>query len=171
MCGFDRIVPGFYHCCDCDLCCYKLDHHCMWMGKCIGFRTLLFFKSTLILVVVFMVVATVVPMVTFYYCCCLFHSLICSHGQPAVRIHSQRFCQYFRFDSQCVEGHPVASGEWYAFRKNTIILLGKVGADITSLVCACDHLLGKERLQSLRLLIVATITKLLATYGIDGHSE
>lgn len=88
----------------------------MWMGKCIGFRTLFFFKSTLILVVVFMVVATVVPMVTFYYCCCLFHSLICSHGQPAVRIYSQRFCQYFRFDSQCVEGHPVTSGEWYAFR-------------------------------------------------------
>lgn len=66
----------------------------MWMGKCIGFRTLFFFKSTLILVVVFMVVATVVPMVTFYYCCCLFHSLICSHEQPAIRIHSQRFCQY-----------------------------------------------------------------------------
>ncbi len=39
----------------------------MWMGKCIGFRTLPFFKATLILDVVYIVLATIIPMVSFYY--------------------------------------------------------------------------------------------------------
>lgn len=32
------------HCRDCNLCITDLDHHCPWTGKCIGRRTILYFK-------------------------------------------------------------------------------------------------------------------------------
>ena len=47
MCKFNRTCPRVHHCYDCDVCCYQLDHHCMWMGKCIGYNNLLSFKFSL----------------------------------------------------------------------------------------------------------------------------
>ncbi|KAK8797729.1 hypothetical protein WA171_005260, partial [Blastocystis sp. BT1] len=35
-CHFSRSCFQVHHCFDCGVCCYQLDHHCMWMGKCIG---------------------------------------------------------------------------------------------------------------------------------------
>lgn len=31
------------HCCECDICIIKYDHHCKWTGKCIGKRNILSF--------------------------------------------------------------------------------------------------------------------------------
>lgn len=30
------IPRGAYHCDDCGLCIEELDHHCVWVGKCVG---------------------------------------------------------------------------------------------------------------------------------------
>lgn len=30
------IPTGTFHCEYCDVCCEDLDHHCPWVGKCIG---------------------------------------------------------------------------------------------------------------------------------------
>jgi len=40
---FCRICEGYkppraHHCRRCRRCCLKMDHHCVWLGKCVGFR-------------------------------------------------------------------------------------------------------------------------------------
>lgn len=30
--------PRAHHCRRCNRCCMKMDHHCIWLGKCVGFR-------------------------------------------------------------------------------------------------------------------------------------
>ena len=30
--------PRSHHCRKCNRCCMKMDHHCIWLGKCVGFR-------------------------------------------------------------------------------------------------------------------------------------
>jgi palmitoyltransferase ZDHHC9/14/18 len=37
--------PGAYHCDDCECCIEELDHHCPWMGKCIGKRNMFWFQG------------------------------------------------------------------------------------------------------------------------------
>lgn len=37
-------APGTSHCDDCNCCIEELDHHCPWMGKCIGRRNMVWFK-------------------------------------------------------------------------------------------------------------------------------
>ena len=36
--------PGTGHCDDCMVCVEELDHHCPWMGKCVGKRNMPYFK-------------------------------------------------------------------------------------------------------------------------------
>ena len=36
------------HCDKCDICILKYDHHCNWIGKCIGKGNIIFFISLLI---------------------------------------------------------------------------------------------------------------------------
>ena len=43
------------HCHDCNVCIEGLDHHCPWMGKCIGKRNMMFFMIFNACWVVFMV--------------------------------------------------------------------------------------------------------------------
>ncbi|KAK8795712.1 hypothetical protein WA158_000368 [Blastocystis sp. Blastoise] len=49
VCRICHIVKpeGAFHCQTCDVCVYKLDHHCPWMGKCIGQNNLVFFYCTI----------------------------------------------------------------------------------------------------------------------------
>ena len=36
--------PRAYHCKMCDTCCMKMDHHCYWLGNCVGlYNTQYFF--------------------------------------------------------------------------------------------------------------------------------
>ena len=35
---------GAMHCDDCDVCIEQLDHHCPWMGRCVGRRNLCAFR-------------------------------------------------------------------------------------------------------------------------------
>lgn len=30
--------PRAHHCRKCNRCCMKMDHHCIWLGKCVGYR-------------------------------------------------------------------------------------------------------------------------------------
>ena len=30
--------PRAHHCRRCQRCCMKMDHHCVWLGKCVGYR-------------------------------------------------------------------------------------------------------------------------------------
>ncbi|KAK8810660.1 hypothetical protein WA158_007235 [Blastocystis sp. Blastoise] len=41
---------GCLHCDDCQACVYQVDHHCFWMGKCIGKNNFFFFYSTIVLI-------------------------------------------------------------------------------------------------------------------------
>lgn len=47
ICGQCNVVQDatVKHCHDCDVCIRELDHHCPWMGKCIGKRNLWAFYS------------------------------------------------------------------------------------------------------------------------------
>ena len=40
-------APRTSHCYDCNACVLELDHHCPWMGKCVGKYNLLYFYSFL----------------------------------------------------------------------------------------------------------------------------
>ena len=46
VCGPDQLKPPrARHCKFCDRCCLKLDHHCYWIGNCIGlYNTKFFFQ-------------------------------------------------------------------------------------------------------------------------------
>lgn len=43
-------APGNYHCTDCNVCIEGHDHHCPWVGKCIGRRNLRSFYFFLIMI-------------------------------------------------------------------------------------------------------------------------
>ena len=36
---------GTYHCDDCAACIEELDHHCPWMGKCVGKKNMKWFQA------------------------------------------------------------------------------------------------------------------------------
>mmetsp|Transcript_15400 Transcript_15400/g.22880 ORF Transcript_15400/g.22880 Transcript_15400/m.22880 type:complete len:200 (-) Transcript_15400:58-657(-) len=46
MCAVcDLMVPNTsYHCRDCAVCIEEWDHHCVWMGKCVGKKNIVYFK-------------------------------------------------------------------------------------------------------------------------------
>lgn len=60
-----RIIrePGTKHCYYCDVCIYKMDHHCPWIGKCVGRDNLCLFYQFL-LSVFFMMVCLIFTTVT-----------------------------------------------------------------------------------------------------------
>ena len=39
----DYFPRDFYHCIDCGCCIEKLDHHCPWIGRCIGAKNMKYF--------------------------------------------------------------------------------------------------------------------------------
>lgn len=39
-----HMPPRAYHCDDCNCCIEELDHHCPWMGKCVGKKNMLWFQ-------------------------------------------------------------------------------------------------------------------------------
>jgi len=60
---FKSRLKNVVHCHDCGICVYGYDHHCPWMGKCIGGRTqrafysFLFFVFTLLIYVMIAVIS------------------------------------------------------------------------------------------------------------------
>jgi predicted amidophosphoribosyltransferase len=34
-----------HHCSACDLCCEGFSHHCVWLGKCIGYRNRMYWNG------------------------------------------------------------------------------------------------------------------------------
>ena len=49
----DEDCGNIGHCWECDICIKGLDHHCIWMGKCVGKGNLKFFYAFVISVPVF----------------------------------------------------------------------------------------------------------------------
>lgn len=63
MCETCGVVKsyGVYHCSDCNVCIEGYDHHCPWIGKCVGARNLCSFYFFLVMIfgtLVFCFVAT-----------------------------------------------------------------------------------------------------------------
>ncbi|TFK67393.1 zf-DHHC-domain-containing protein [Pluteus cervinus] len=48
-CGLDKIIKPFrtHHCSNCQACVLKYDHHCSWIGQCVGARNHKFFVNFL----------------------------------------------------------------------------------------------------------------------------
>ena len=55
------IVPKYLnmtHCTKCDVCVKKYDHHCIWIGKCVGKKNMFYFQlfiTNVILVYVYII--------------------------------------------------------------------------------------------------------------------
>ena len=47
------------HCHDCDVCIIDLDHHCPWIGKCVGKKNLCAFYYFLFSLFVFIIGASI----------------------------------------------------------------------------------------------------------------
>ena len=54
ICEINQPV-GAAHCSFCDICIEKLDHHCPWMGKCVGKKNMFWFQILIGVVVVYMI--------------------------------------------------------------------------------------------------------------------
>lgn len=53
VCNISQPV-GAAHCEYCDCCIDRLDHHCPWMGKCIGRKNMFWFKCFIAIVCIYM---------------------------------------------------------------------------------------------------------------------
>mmetsp|Transcript_2418 Transcript_2418/g.3417 ORF Transcript_2418/g.3417 Transcript_2418/m.3417 type:complete len:218 (+) Transcript_2418:80-733(+) len=56
-CGICKIkrAPGTQHCYFCETCCSELDHHCPWIGKCVGKENIFCFNVFVCLLAVLIV--------------------------------------------------------------------------------------------------------------------
>ena len=54
QCNLER-KQDMIHCSECDLCIEEYDHHCIWMGKCIGKGNRLFFNLFLLFLAAFFI--------------------------------------------------------------------------------------------------------------------
>ncbi|CAL6001352.1 DHHC_palmitoyltransferase [Hexamita inflata] len=54
-CGVER-PPGSAHCSDCDHCVLFQDHHCPWMGTCIGLRNYFYFVASTISTAIYCII-------------------------------------------------------------------------------------------------------------------
>lgn len=70
-CKFIRPNVYVHHCYDCDLCYLNLDHHCMWMGKCVGPNTLRLFNISLGGLIAMFIIVSLVPFLTVLCNCML----------------------------------------------------------------------------------------------------
>ena len=60
QCKTEKMAPGVEHCPDCGVCIEGYDHHCPWVGKCIGKKNLKVFYVFLASIPVTYVVMIVV---------------------------------------------------------------------------------------------------------------
>lgn len=55
--------PGTAHCSYCNCCIEKLDHHCPWMGKCIGKKNMKWFQRFIAVIVVYILQTLIVAFI------------------------------------------------------------------------------------------------------------
>ena len=65
ICDVCEVVQpiGTAHCTYCDVCIEKLDHHCPWIGKCVGRRNMRWFQLLIGSVVVYLIEFIIVGLV------------------------------------------------------------------------------------------------------------